>query len=85
VRTLRRVAAGIGVTYEDLTGDYSNVNFSSARMARLSHWGNVNDWQMEHAVPAVLRGVWEWAMEAAVIAGELPAQPGASGQRRRCR
>jgi lambda family phage portal protein len=78
VRTLRRMAAGIGVTYEDLTGDYSNVNFSSARMARLSHWGNVNDWQTNMLIPLFCQGVWDWAMEAAVIAGELPAQPGAT-------
>jgi capsid protein len=33
---LRGVAAGLGVTYEDLTGDYSQVNYSSARMARIA-------------------------------------------------
>jgi len=29
---LQRVAAGLGITYEVLTGDLSNVNFSSGRM-----------------------------------------------------
>lgn len=75
-RTLRRVAAGIGVTYEDLTGDYSQVNFSSARMGRLAHWGNVYDWQWNMIVPRLCDPVWAWAMEAAAAVGlvdELPA------------
>jgi capsid protein len=33
--TLRMIAAGAGVTFEQLTGDYSKVNYSSARAALL--------------------------------------------------
>jgi lambda family phage portal protein len=73
VRTLRRIAATLGVTYEDLTGDYSQVNFSSARMARLSHWANINDWRENMLIPLLCDGVWQWAMQAAQVAGELPA------------
>ncbi len=71
-RTLRRIAAGLGVTYEDMTGDYSQSNFSSARMARLAHWGNVHDWRENMIIPLLCDGVWAWAMEAAVLAGEIP-------------
>jgi lambda family phage portal protein len=35
--SLRAIAAGLGTTYEDLTGDYSQVNYSSARMGRNAH------------------------------------------------
>lgn len=35
--TLRHIASGAGVTYESASGDYSSVNFSSARMAKLEH------------------------------------------------
>jgi lambda family phage portal protein len=78
VRTLRGAAAAIGVTYEDLTGDYSQVNFSSARMSRLAHWGNVYDWQWNMLIPQFCDPTWRWAMEAAAFAGlvsatELPA------------
>jgi lambda family phage portal protein len=73
VRTLRRIAAAIGVTYEDLTGDYSQVNFSSARMSRIAHWGNVYDWQWHLMVPQFCDPVWAWAMEAAALAGILSA------------
>lgn len=72
-RNLRRIAAALGVTYEDLTGDYSQVNFSSARMARLAHWSNVHDWRWHMLIPLLCDGVWDWAMEAAQIGGLLPA------------
>jgi lambda family phage portal protein len=77
LRNLRKVAASLLVTYEDLTGDYSQVNFSSARMARLSHWGNVRDWQWNLLVPSLCQGVWSWAMEAAVLAGAISEAPSA--------
>ncbi len=68
-RNLRRVAAGIGVTYEDMTGDYSQVNFSSARMARLSHWENVHDWRFNMLIPILCDGVWNWAVQAGEYVG----------------
>ncbi len=71
-RTLRRIAAALGVTYEDMTGDYSQSNFSSARMARLSHWGNVHDWRENMLIPLLCDQVWAWAMEAAVFASLIP-------------
>lgn len=68
-RNLRSVAAALGVTYEDLTGDYSQVNFSSARMARIVHWGHVGSWQHHMLIPLLCRGVWRWFDEAARVAG----------------
>ncbi len=75
-RQLRRVAAGLGVTYEDLTGDYSQVNFSSARLARLSYQAHVRDWQYNMLIPQACTVVWDWAMNAIVLAGELSEAPG---------
>lgn len=57
-RQLRRIAAGLGVTYEDLSGDYSKVNFSSARMARMSHWQNVHVWRWHMLIPQFCDAVW---------------------------
>lgn len=70
VRNLRKIAAGMGITYEDLTEDYSNVNFSSARMARLAHWQNVYKWRHNLLIPQMCTEIWQWAMEAALIDGE---------------
>lgn len=76
-RTLRKIAAAFSVTYEDLTGDYSRVNFSSARMGRLVHWGFVRHLQWNMLAPQLCARVWSWAMEQAVLAGLLPDAPGA--------
>jgi capsid protein len=43
--TLRAIATGLGVSYEDLTGDYTNLPFSAARMSRLRHQARVIDWR----------------------------------------
>jgi lambda family phage portal protein len=74
-RNLRKVAAGMGVTYEDQTGDYSGVNFSSARMARLSHWANIEDYRWHMFVPQLCWVVWQWFCENASAVGELKETP----------
>lgn len=76
-RTLRRIAAGLCVTYEDLTGDFSGVNFSSARMARIVHQGFVRAWQTKVMIPAFCEGVLRWWVEAAALAGVVPAETSA--------
>lgn len=72
---LRAIATGLGVTYEDLTGDYSDFNFSSARMSRLRHWARVEDWRWRTLIPQFCDPVWYWAMEVAGVMGleEAPA------------
>lgn len=66
---LRAIATGLGVTYEDLTGDYENLPFSAARMSRLRHWARVQDWRWRIIVPQFLDPVWGWAMQASEILG----------------
>jgi lambda family phage portal protein len=65
----RKNAKGLGLSYEDYSGDYSNVNFSSARMARLEHYDNVYDWRWLLLIPQFCDPVWRWAMDAAAIMG----------------
>lgn len=69
----RANAKGLGLSYEDFTGDYSNVNFSSARMARLEHYENVYDWRWRMLVPQFCDPVWKWAMQALQILGTVGA------------
>lgn len=71
---LRAIAAGLGMTYEDLTGDYTGLTFSAARMSRLRHWARVDDWRWQMVIPQLCQPVWGWAMEAAGVVG-LPAAP----------
>ena len=44
-RILQGVAAGYGITYEMLTMDYSRVNFTSGRMAKIDVTANFKSWQ----------------------------------------
>lgn len=71
---LRAIATGLGVSYEDLTGDYTGMPFSAARMSRLRHLSRVTDWRWRIIIPQMLDPIWRWAMEAADIAGH-PAIP----------
>ena len=75
---LRRIAASMDVTYEDLTMDYSKVNFSSARMARLSHWQSIHGWRWKMLIPQFCNGVWGWVMELASGMEGWPAVPSAT-------
>ena len=61
---LRSIAAGMGITYEALSGDLSGVNFSSARMGRMEMDRNVGDWQQLMMVPKFCHGVARWLLEA---------------------
>ncbi len=71
---LRAIGKPFGVTYEAMTGDFSNVNFSSARMGRLGYQGKLDDWRDRILIQQFLNGVWAWAMEAAAVMG-LPVVP----------
>lgn len=65
---LRKVAAATGLTYEELTGDYRRVNFSSGRMGWVKSSRHVRRFQ--RAVRSQLLGrVYAWWLEAAILAG----------------
>ena len=64
------VAAAYGITYESLTGDYSNVNFSSARMAWLEMSRNVNKWQNTIMRAQFLERIGEWFFFGLDLIGE---------------
>ncbi|MEM9684761.1 MAG: phage portal protein, partial [Pseudomonadota bacterium] len=71
----RKMAAGLGITVEDLTGDYRGMPFSAARMSRISHWFNVHDWQHQMLIPQMCNPIWDWAMEAGQLAGQISEAP----------
>lgn len=57
---LQSIAAGLGLTYEALTGDLSGVNFSSARMGRAEMNRNISTWQWVLLVPQALDPIGRW-------------------------
>lgn len=70
---LRSIAVGMGISYEALSGDYSNVNFSSGRMGRLQFLRNVHSWRWNMFVPQFCDPVGQWFFEAAAMRGLKPA------------
>lgn len=65
VRTsLRAIATGVGITYEALSGDLSNVNYSSARMGRMEMDRNVSAWQWLMLTPQMLDPIGGLMLEA---------------------
>lgn len=74
---LRAIAVGSSVTYEQLTGDLSGVNFSSIRAGLIEARREIEQWQAQTFVHQFCRGVRRrWTVEA-VLAGALDIQPGA--------
>lgn len=67
---LLATAAGIGVTYEQLTGDLSNVNFSSYRAGALEFDTFISRFQWLTLIPIALDGVWDWFCQAAYEFGK---------------
>jgi lambda family phage portal protein len=69
---LRTIAAGVGITYEQLTGDLSGVNYSSIRAGLVEFRRRVESVQHHLMVYQFCRPVWEKWFELAIIAGKLP-------------
>lgn len=69
---LRGISAGFGTTYESLTNDYSNVNFSSGRMGWLEFSRNAERYQWLIMVPRLCDPVYAWFLEAVQILGHVP-------------
>lgn len=70
-KILQGIAIGTGITYEMMTGDLSNVNFSSGRMGWLEFQRNLTDWQDNMLIPMLCDRVWEWFCEAGEIVGQV--------------
>jgi lambda family phage portal protein len=66
---LRGVAAGFGITYESLTGDYSQVNFSSGRLGHLQARKNIDFWRWNIVIPTFCDVYFKWFLEWAKLRG----------------
>jgi len=55
----RDIAVGMGMTYEQLTGNYGNVTWASGRLARGEFYTNLDVWQLFMMVPA-LNKIMDW-------------------------
>ncbi|MPT48261.1 MAG: phage portal protein [Sphingobium sp.] len=67
--THRAIAAGLGVPYENLTGDLSKVSYISGRLGRLSFLRSVATWQWTMFIPQFCGSVERWFLDAAALMG----------------
>lgn len=66
---LRAIAASIGVTYEQMTGDLSMVNYSSMRAGLVEFRRMVQSWQWLTFIPQLCRPTFDAFKEQADISG----------------
>lgn len=70
---LRAIASGLGVTYEQISSDFSSTNYSSARAALIEHRRKIEQFQYLTLVPAFLSKVWKRWIVTETMMGNLPA------------
>lgn len=68
---LRAIAVGMGITYEQLTGDLSNVNYSSIRAGLIEFRRRCSALQHNIIVFQLCRPVWNRWIELALLSSKL--------------
>ncbi len=71
---LHQIAAGLGMTYHQLTGDLSDANYSSLRAGKLEFRRQVEQEQWLLLIPTLCMPVWAEFIRMAVLARRLPPQ-----------
>lgn len=69
----REIAAGVGLTFEALTGDLGEANFSSARVGLLQMRRRVEMQQCNMIERPFLRPLWRRWVDTQALAGLIPA------------
>lgn len=71
---LHIIAAGYRVPYELMTGDLSQVNFSSIRQGLNDFYRLIDATREQIFIPMFCEPVWRWFTEVAFLAGKIPEQ-----------
>lgn len=69
---LHIIAAGFRLPYELLTGDLSQVNYSSIRAGIVEFRRLVSAVQWQVVIPVFCQPIWDWFISAAYAAGLIP-------------
>jgi lambda family phage portal protein len=67
--TMRAVSAGMGISYEAMTGDYSQVNFSSGRMGHIEFRRNIDNWRWNLLIPQLCEPFFKMFLQWAKLRG----------------
>lgn len=71
---LHMIAAGLGVTYHQLTGDLSDANYSSMKAGALEFRRLTEQDQHLMLIPMLCQPIWDAFIQQAVVAGVLPRE-----------
>jgi len=66
------IAVGVGITREQLTGDFSKVTWASGRLARGEFYTNLDRWQQFMMIPGLDR-IHDWFDELYTVTAGKPA------------
>jgi lambda family phage portal protein len=69
-----KVAAGSDVMYEQMTGDLSQVNYSSYRAGNIEFRAFVEQYRELTFIPMCCDPLWMWFIDAAFLSGKIPAR-----------
>lgn len=75
------MAAGLGVPYEILSGDYRNVNDRVMRVILNEYHRLIEQSQWLLTIPQICNRVWGWFIDHAIMAGKLKAPDYAAHRR----
>lgn len=70
--TVRRIAIGYDLSYEEVSGDLTNVSFLSGRLGEIHLSRRVDQWQWHWHIPKVCHGIGVWFVQAASLVRPLP-------------
>ncbi|MGY3278136.1 phage portal protein [Bradyrhizobium sp. S3.7.6] len=71
INNLQAMAAGVGCTYDQATGDLRQANYSSLRAGKIEFWRLIGKLQQHVIIPQLCKPVWYRFINRAVLAGRL--------------
>lgn len=72
---LRHTAAGLGLSYEQFSRDYSKTNYSSARASMAETWKGMQS-KKKNVADRLASAIWTLFLEEDINAGNVPLPPG---------
>lgn len=72
LHTLMGIAVGLGLTYDQLTGDLRQANYSSLRAGKIEMRRLIEQVQYQTVIPMFCRPIWRRFIEMCILTGQLP-------------
>ncbi len=75
INTLQAMAIGVGLTYDQITGDLRQANYSSLRAGKIEHRRLVEQIQWHTIIPKFCDPIADRFVDRAILAGSLRSRP----------